>query len=141
MNEFQAVVGLKQLEYFESNKKKRRDIYLRYGNFINRIEGIDYMKTDKVFDWNYSYFPIFVSDKFQKTRDELYDILKENNIYSRKYFYPLISDFPTYRGLDSAKTDNLPIAKKVAKSVLCLPIFSDMEIENVDLICNVIQNA
>ncbi len=77
---------------------------------------------------NYGYFPIFVDkEKYGIERDELYDIFRANNIYVRRYFYPLISQFPTYRDLPSARAENLPIAEKMTEEVLCLPIYSDIE--------------
>ena len=80
---------------------------------------------------NYAYFPIFIDEKeYGISRDELYEKLKEHNIYGRRYFYPLISNFSTYRELDSAKTKNLPIANKIAEKVICLPVYPRFRIKN-----------
>ena len=89
---------------------------------------------------NYSYFPIFTDqNKYGKSRDELYDILKNHNIFGRRYFYPLISQFPTYRGLPSASSENLLIAEKITRQVICLPIYPDLKHEVIDEICDIIQ--
>jgi dTDP-4-amino-4,6-dideoxygalactose transaminase len=88
---------------------------------------------------NYSYFPIFIDEEqYGMTRDEIYFKMKENNILSRRYFYPLISTFSTYRGLDSAKPENLPIATKIADSVICLPMYYGLLEQDIERIINVI---
>ena len=97
---------------------------------INDVPGIKH---------NYSYFPIFVNKReYGRSRDDLYEELKKNNIYGRRYFYPLISHFPIYRGLDSARSSNLPIAKKIADEVICLPIYPDLELEDVKEIVRIL---
>jgi dTDP-4-amino-4,6-dideoxygalactose transaminase len=83
---------------------------------------------------NYAYFPIFV----EKNRDALYETLKENGIFGRRYFYPLISDFPMYRGLPSAAPSNLPIARKTSEEVICLPIYPELSHDSQDKIINLI---
>ena len=88
----------------------------------------------------YSYFPVFIDEAvYGMSRDALYEKLKENNIHGRRYFYPLISDFPAYRGLPSAGKDNLPVATKLAEQVICLPIYPGLENENIETICRLIQ--
>ena len=88
---------------------------------------------------NYSYFPIFVdSEKYGMTRDELYFKMKERNILGRRYFYPLISEFSTYRGLESAKPENLLVANRVANSVICLPIYNSLSQIEIDRVISVI---
>jgi dTDP-4-amino-4,6-dideoxygalactose transaminase len=83
---------------------------------------------------NYAYFPIFVEDDYPISRDELYLKLKADGIHPRRYFYPLISDFPMYRGLPSARRDNLPVAREAARKILCLPIYPTLEPSQVDVI-------
>jgi dTDP-4-amino-4,6-dideoxygalactose transaminase len=90
---------------------------------------------------NYSYFPILVGSQFPMSRDELYENLKKDNIYSRRYFYPLISDFPMYQDLSSSSSLNLSVAKKVASEVLCLPIYADLTIVDQDRVIGEIKNA
>ena len=90
---------------------------------------------------NYAYFPIFVdAEKYGMTRDELYFKLKEHNILGRRYFYPLISTFSTYRGLDSARPDNLPVATKMAEQVICLPMYYGLTDEDCARIIRLIKN-
>ena len=91
--------------------------------------------------YNYGYFPIFVDEKrFGISRDDLYNNLKENNIYGRRYFYPLISHFPTYRNLKSADPSNLQVAEKASKEVICLPIYSELTKTEIDLIIESVLN-
>ena len=90
-------------------------------------------------EYNFAYFPILIdSAKFGRTRDEIYNELKNHNIFSRRYFYPLISQFPTYRGLPSSSNENLPIATKVAEQVICLPIYPDLTETEVKMIIDII---
>ena len=141
MNEFQAALGLLQLQYYEGYKNKRKDISDYYKDAIHNVEGIRSLQDVQGVIHNYSYFPIFVdSDKFGKTRDDVYEALKINNIYARRYFYPLISQFPTYRGLHSANSDNLPVANNIAEQVICLPIYQDLEFDNIGKVISTIVN-
>ena len=90
-------------------------------------------------EYNFAYFPILIdSAKFGRTRDEIYNELKNHNIFSRRYFYPLISQFPTYKGLPSSDPANLPMAEKITQQVLYLPIYPDLEISNVERVCHLI---
>jgi dTDP-4-amino-4,6-dideoxygalactose transaminase len=90
---------------------------------------------------NYSYFPILINvEEYGKSRDYLYAELKKYNIFGRRYFYPLISQFPTYRGLESAQPSNLPIAQQTTEQVLCLPIYPQLPLEKVDKICRIIRS-
>ncbi len=141
MNEVQAALGLLQLKHYEKSIEKRKQIALKYMAALKEIDGISllsgYACTE---DYNYPYYPIFIDEKlYGMTRDDLYEHLKQNSIFGRRYFYPLISQFPTYRGLDSAKPGNLPVAEAVTKKVLCLPIYPDLELINVDKICKMIK--
>ncbi|MBA0212546.1 DegT/DnrJ/EryC1/StrS family aminotransferase [Pectobacterium brasiliense] len=138
MNEVQAAFGLLQLKYIDQALHKRRFIYERYCALLKNIPGLRLINISNQIDWNYSYFPIFISKPFHKTRDEVYFQLKDNNYYSRRYFYPLISSFSMYRGLDSAKSDLLHHANTVSESVLCLPIYPDLSHDDVLAIVNII---
>jgi dTDP-4-amino-4,6-dideoxy-D-glucose transaminase len=139
MNELQAAIGLLQLKGFENNRLKRKKIASIYKDRLKNVEGIVCLENQSNVKYNYGYFPIFVDRaKYGKTRDELYFKLKENDIYGRRYFYPLISHFPTYRNLDSAKPKNLPWAEKASEEVICLPIYSDLEEKDLDKISEII---
>lgn len=112
---------------WEKTETQNRKVALQYRENLKNINGIRFMDDIEGLKHNYPYFPIFVSQReYGKSRDELYEELKKNNIYGRRYFYPLISHFPIYRGLDSARSSNLPIAEKIAKGVYLpadLPLF------------------
>lgn len=139
MNEVQAAYGLLSLKYVDEAIEKRRQIADLYTQCLQKIKGITLLERVVGVAHNYSYFPILVdADNYGKTRDELYEDLKSHNIFGRRYFYPLISDFSTYRGLDSANPNNLPIARKIAESVICLPIYPDLSLDDVVRICEVI---
>ncbi|MEI7252656.1 DegT/DnrJ/EryC1/StrS family aminotransferase [Pectobacterium versatile] len=131
MNEIQAAYGLLQIKHIDVALKKRKEIYTLYAELLKGIPGIKIINIPSDVTWNYSYFPIFLSDLFPKKRDELYEHLKTKNIFSRRYFYPLISSFPMYRGLDSAEENLLPSAVHISDNVLCLPIYPDLSEENI----------
>ncbi len=138
MSEFNAALGLLQLKYVDQAIERRRLIDAAYRDKLNGVKGIrclDY-QGEKVA--NYAYFPILVDADYPISRDDLYHKLKENGIHPRRYFYPLISDFPMYRGLPSAHRDNLPAATVAALQILCLPIYPDMESEAVDRVISLI---
>ena len=99
---------------------------------LKNVKGISFLDDIKNIKHNYAYFPIFVDEKkYGLKRDELYKKLKKHNIYGRRYFYPLISSFSTYKGLDSAKPENLPVAEKIAEQVVCLPIYPELKISQI----------
>ena len=141
MNEVQAAMGLLQLKYIDKNIAKRRDIARQYRQLLHNIPGLRFMEDMPEVQHCHSYFPVFIDEeKFRISRDVLYEKLKEHNIYGRRYFYPLISQFPTYRGLDSAQTGKMPVAEKVTEEVICLPIYPELGIENIRLISRIIKN-
>jgi dTDP-4-amino-4,6-dideoxygalactose transaminase len=140
MNELQAAYGLLQLKYIDGYIAKRKFIANIYRNKLADIEGIRTLCDIEGIHHSYAYFPILIDEaKYGCSRDELYEKLKSHNIFGRRYFYPLISQFPTYRGLDSARKGNLPVADKVAGQVICLPIYPELEHETVNYICNTIR--
>jgi dTDP-4-amino-4,6-dideoxygalactose transaminase len=140
MNELQAAMGLLQLKYIDNSIQKRKLISNHYKNLLIGVEGIKFLPDMPNVKHCYSYFPILIDeDKFGINRDNLYEELKKEKIFTRRYFYPLISQFPTYSGLKSASPGNLPIAEKITKQILCLPIYTDLKISQVDRICNAIK--
>jgi dTDP-4-amino-4,6-dideoxygalactose transaminase len=139
MNEFQAALGLLQLKYVDSQLAKRRRIAKIYESRIVNIPGISKIEYVPNSTRNYSYFPVLVDENiYGHARDEVYAFLKKNNVFSRRYFYPLISNFPVYAGLASANKILLPNANEVAEKILCLPIYSEIQIEVVEYICDVL---
>ena len=140
MNELQSAYGLLQLKYIDDCIAKRRNIASIYRQQLHGVNGITCLEDIEGIDHSYSYFPILVDkEKYGMTRDEIYDKLKNYNIFARRYFYPLISQFPTYRGLQSSKPENLPIATKLAEQVLCLPIYPNLEQIQQDKIIELIK--
>lgn len=135
MDEMRAAYGLLNLKQVDAAIEARHQVAIKYREALRPIEGITFMDDMSGVKHNYSYFPIFVdAEKYGMTRDELYFKMKEHNVLGRRYFYPLISEFTTYRGLPSAKPENLPNAHKMADSVICLPMhheLSEGDIERV----------
>jgi dTDP-4-amino-4,6-dideoxygalactose transaminase len=140
MNEFQAALGLLQLKYIDRAIKKRRLISSTYRKHLKNIKGIRLIPEVSGTSYNYAYFPIFINpNEYGIYRDELYQRLRDKDIYARRYFYPLISQFPTYKGLDSASAANLTVAEKITSEVICLPIYPDLKIDSVKKICKMIK--
>jgi dTDP-4-amino-4,6-dideoxygalactose transaminase len=126
MNEVQAAFGLLQLKYADEVIQRRREIDAVYRRALADVKGLRMLDYDAEATMNGSYFPIFADEDYCVSRDQLYSALKERNIFARRYFYPLISSFPMYRGLSSARPGNLPQAARIARQVLCLPIYPDL---------------
>lgn len=139
MNEVQAAFGLMQLQNIDYILSRRREIDNTYRQALASVRGIKTFGYRANVIPNGSYFPIFVDEDYPLSRDELYQVLKDRQIYSRRYFFPLISSFPMYRGLASSAKANLPMAIKVADSVLCLPIFPDLSADDQRQIIQVVK--
>ncbi len=140
MNEFQAALGVLQLKHIDKAILKRKEIDLLYRKELLSVNGLTFIEYPENIKPNYAYFPIFVKENFPVSRDELYNIFKEKGIYVRRYFHPLISQFPTYRGLESANKKNLPVAEQTAREVLCLPIYPDLPLNEVSRVINIIHS-
>jgi dTDP-4-amino-4,6-dideoxygalactose transaminase len=141
MDEVRSAYGLLNLRQVDQAIAARRRVAVRYREALRDIRGIRFFDDMPSVKHNYSYFPIFVSaDEYGMTRDELYFKLKEKNILGRRYFYPLISTFSTYRGLPSAAPSNLPNAHKMADEVICLPMHHLLSDEDVERIIDAIVN-
>lgn len=140
MDEIRAAYGLLNLRQVDSAINARQKVANHYRKALRNIEGISFFDDMPGVRHNYSYFPIFIdAGKFGKTRDELYFEMKNAGILSRRYFYPLISDFSTYRGLPSATRENLPNAHRLAETVLCLPMHHELSNDNVEKILKFFQ--
>lgn len=138
MNEVQAAFGLLQLKHIENALFNRRDIVKKYRTALSAVREIELFPTPPDTTENGSYFPILVGPEYRMSRDALYQRLKDDGIYSRRYFYPLISNMPMYRGLPSASAENLPVAKRISDQVLCLPIYSGLKAEDQNRIVDII---
>lgn len=139
MNEVQAAFGLLSLKHVDAALRRRSELDMLYRNGLKGIKGIhvpDKYETlygDQL-THNHAYFPILVTSEYPMGRDELYEKLKERQIFARRYFYPLISSFSTYKGLPSAAVSNLPIANKIADQVICLPMHAELSDAEIELI-------
>lgn len=141
MDEIRAAYGILNLRQVDGAIAARRGVANRYREALRDIEGISFFHDTPGVRHNYSYFPIFVdAEKFGRTRDELYFKMKEANVLGRRYFYPLISEFSTYRGLPSASRENLPNACRLAETVLCLPMHHALSEEDVERVISSIKN-
>lgn len=134
MSEFNAALGLLQLKYIDHALSQRKKIDTAYREQLKGVKGIRCLNDSGEKTANFSYFPIMVEAGYPISRDDLYRELKDNGIYPRRYFYPLISDFPVYRGLPSACGENLPVATVAAQQVLCLPIYPDLDMSVIEKI-------
>ena len=123
MSEINAAFGMLQLKHIDSALRRRKEIDATYRTLLKDVQGIYCLEDAGEKNSNYSYFPILVREEYPLTRDALHHRLKVQGIFARRYFYPLITDFPMYRGLPSAQAVNLPVATAAASKVMCLPIY------------------
>ena len=127
MDEIRAAYGLVNLKQVDRAIDNRKKIAIKYREELQHINGIRFLQNLSGVKHNYSYFPIFIDEKqYGMNRDELFAKLKSQNIFARRYFYPLISDFTPYKNYPSARAENLPVATKLAQQVLCLPMYADL---------------
>lgn len=138
MTEINAAFGLLQLQHMDYALARRKKIDAVYREQLARLPGIQCLGNADEFITNFSYFPILVQSEYPITRNALYQKLRGQGIYARRYFYPLISDFPMYRDLPSAQRGNLPVAADAASKVLCLPIYPALTPQEQDRVIRVI---
>lgn len=141
MNEVQAGFGLLQLKHIDKAINKRREIDTQYREQLSHVTGVSCPPLPADTIYNHAYFPIMIEKEYPLLRDQLYDKLRQQGIFARRYCYPLISDFPMYRSLPSASQSNLPIARKAADQVLCLPIYPALENESLARIVSIIKGG
>jgi dTDP-4-amino-4,6-dideoxygalactose transaminase len=139
MSEINSAFGLLQLKGIDAALQQRKVIDARYRAELASIDGIVCLLDKGERISNYSYFPILVQPEYPMSRDALYQKLHDNGIHARRYFYPLISDFPMYRGMPSAAPENLPVAMRVAEQVICLPIYPGLSDQQVDFILGLLK--
>ena len=141
MDEIRAAYGLLNLKQVDDAIAKRKVTAEKYREALKDVPGIRYLQDIEGVRHNYAYFPIFIDEKiYGMSRDSLYTKLQEHNIFGRRYFYPLISTFSAYKGLESANPANLPIAHKLADQVLCLPMFAGLNEDDIGRIISVVRN-
>jgi len=137
MNELQAAYGMLQLKYFDTVIDGRKHITDKYKEGLEDIAGVRFLNEAKNVEYNYSYFPIFIDElEFGRSRDDVFEELKKYDIYGRRYFYPLISEFSAYRGLPSAK--GLDVAYELSRQIICLPLYPDLADDVVETIVSII---
>ena len=140
MNEVQAAMGLLQLKYIDSAIDKRKKITEIYRNGLDEVDGIHFFNAIEDVKHNYAYFPVFINElEYGMSRDEVFEKLIDENIFTRKYFHPLISQFSAYKSLPSAESENLLVAEKMSREVLCLPIYPDLAHMDVNRIINILK--
>lgn len=140
MDEVRAAYGLLNLKQVDAAIEARHQVAVRYREALRDVKGIRVMEDIPGVRHNYAYFPIFIeAEEYGMTRDELYFKMKEQNVLGRRYFYPLISEFSTYRGLESSRLENLPIAHRFADSVICLPMYAGLLDNDLERIINAIK--
>lgn len=139
VDEVRAAYGLLNLKLVDDAIEKRHQVAVKYREALRDVPGIRFFDDMPGVRHNYSYFPIFVdAEKYGMTRDELYFKMKDQRVLGRRYFYPLISSFSTYRGLESAAPENLPVATKMANEVICLPMHHALSKEDIERTINCI---
>ncbi len=141
MCEFNAALGLLQLQHIGEAMACRKEIDAVYRQQLAGVKGIHCLGDAGEKVANHSYFPILVQPDYPLTRDELYQKLKDHNIYARRYFYPLISDFPMYRGMPSAQRGNLPVAADASAKVLCLPIYPALQPQERQRVIDIVKGG
>lgn len=139
MDEVRSAYGLLELKYVEAAIEARKQVAQLYRSELKDIPGITFLEDIPGVKHNYSYFPIFVDEKkYGMSRDALYEKMKNNDVLGRRYFYPLISEFSTYKGLPSAAKVNLMVSHKVADSVICLPMHHELGEEELNRVISLI---
>lgn len=141
MNEFSAALGLLQMEHLERIIAARSQVDALYRELLKGVPGIHCLEWPPDTAPNYAYFPILVGDEYPLSRDGLYEALKARQIFTRRYFYPLISEQPMYAQLPSASPDNLPVATDMARKVLCLPIYPELAPAQTERIAAIVAGA
>lgn len=139
MDEIRAAYGLLSLREIDTAIEARRHVACRYREALRDVEGITFFDDMPGVRHNYSYFPVFIDEsKYGMSRDALYFKMREEGVYGRRYFYPLITTFSTYRGLDSARPENLPNAHRMADSVICLPMHHALTEDDINRVISTI---
>ena len=137
MDEIRSAYGLLNLKQVDAAIAARRKVAVAYRKALRNVKGISFWDDMQGVRHNYSYFPIFVdAEKYGMTRDELYMKMKDQDVWGRRYFYPLISEFSTYRGLESSRPENLPNAHRMADTVICLPMHHALSENDLNRIIN-----
>ena len=141
MSEVNAAFGLLQLQHVQGAIARRAEIEALYRRRLAALPGLRLLQPPADTTRNHSYFPVLVQPEFALSRDGLYQLLKDNGVHGRRYFYPLISEFPMYRHLPSARPEGLPVATAVSRQVLCLPMYPALTDEQVHQVSDIVCHA
>lgn len=141
MSELNAAFGLLQLKHIDGALSRRKEVDLAYREQLAGVQGIHCLNDSGETESNHSYFPVLVEPDYPLNRDTLYQKLKDHGIFARRYFYPLISDFPMYRSMPSAQRENLPVAANAATKVMCLPIYPNLQSQEQQRVIDIIRGA
>lgn len=140
MTEMHAAMGLCNLRHINEEIEKRGRVVNRYRELLTDIKGLTLPVNQKGITTNYSYFPLLINESiFGKNRNEIVELLAKSNIFARKYFYPLTSEFEVYQGI--FEIQNTPVAKRISENILTLPLYADLDIKDVDIICGILLNG
>ncbi len=141
MNEIQAALGLLNLQRFEAEVNQRRRLTEAYDQCLKDVDGISHIPVPPGVKSNYQYYPIRIdAERFGCSRDAVYERFHQFNVFPRKYFFPLCSDYPCYRPLPSAEPSRLPVAQKAAREILCLPLYGGLSLDDVERICDILRS-
>jgi len=140
MSEINAAFGLLQMKYLGEVFLERKRVSNTYNQLLFNADGIVIPEGNHSSSSNHSYYPVLITPHFRLSRDNLYEMLKSEGIFSRRYFYPLISEFPMYRDLPSAASSNLPVATRISNEVLCLPIYPSLSEASISAIIDIVKN-
>ncbi|MFJ3058888.1 DegT/DnrJ/EryC1/StrS family aminotransferase [Herbaspirillum sp. NPDC087042] len=141
MSEVNAAMGLLQMQYLDSIFAERQRVDQRYRELLRDVAHVSCLLPPEQTQWNHAYFPILINPGFPIDRDELYQRMRASEVYARRYFYPLISEFPAYSHLPSAPGDNLPVATEMTRRILALPIYPSLTEEDQDRVVDIIRSA
>lgn len=139
MNELQAAIGLLNLNLYKQEQDKRRKLKSKYKEELSGIKGIKIPQMPEYSTDSYQYFPIIIEQEYALSRNGLYEELREQNILTRKYFYPLCSNYEPYKNLESSNISNLQVANEIKEKILCLPFYGDLKQESFDKIIKTIK--
>lgn len=138
MNEFQAAMGLCNLRRVDEEIRKRKELATRYRQRLGGINGIKLCRENPRVKYNYAYMPV-AFDGYRADREEIFQALKEKNIHARKYFYPCVNRYECYK--DRFRAEDTPVADRISRQVLTLPLYADLSVDIVDMVCDIIENA
>lgn len=141
MSEISAAMGLLQLDHFPESQAQRRAVDARYRQLLDDVPGIRVLEVPDGVEPNHSYFPILVTEAFGTSRDGLYEAMLAGGVHPRRYFYPLLSNLPMYEGEPSASPANLPVANRIARQILCLPIYPGLGSGDIDRIVGLVRGS